>query len=116
MLPCEQILLWQQLFTRLSELPPDSIPDLKISLRETIEFFESEIRSQDLDLLPESTAGKMRSYLTESHRLLRLLPIDAMFMGAARNPTTLQQRRQAYQEKLALLLEYCQAVIAIWQS
>ena len=113
MLPTEQILMWQQLFTRLSNLPSDSIPDLQISLGKTIEFFETQILTQKIDLLPDPIAGKMRSYLTESHRLLRLLPIDAMFIAAARNPTTLQQRRQAYQAKLDLLLQYCQAVVSI---
>ena len=111
MLPTEQILMWQQLFTLLSELPTDSIPDLKVSLSRSIEFFETQILPQDLDSLPDPIAGKMRSYLTESHRLLRLLPIDLTFIAAARNPTTIQQRRQAYQEKLDLLLKYCQAVI-----
>ena len=113
MLPTEQILMWQQLFTLLSELPTDSISDLKVSLNRSIEFFESQILPQDLDSLPDPIAGKMRSYLTESHRLLRLLPIDLTFIAAARNPTTLQHRRQAYQEKLDLLLQYCQAVIKI---
>jgi hypothetical protein len=113
MLPTEQILMWQQLFTLLSNLPSDSIPDLQISLRETIEFFEAQILTQHIDILPDPIAGKMRSYLTESHRLLRLLPIDAMFIAAARNPTTTEQRRQAYQAKLDLLLQYCQAVVSI---
>jgi hypothetical protein len=113
MLPIEQILMWQQLFTLLSELPTDSIPDLKVSLSRSIEFFESHILPQDLDSLPDPIAGKMRSYLTESHRLLRLLPIDLTFIAAARNPDTLQHRRQAYQEKIDLLLQYCQAIIKI---
>jgi hypothetical protein len=34
-----------------------------------------------------------------------------MFMAAARNPATTEQRRQAYQQKLDLLRQYCQAVI-----
>jgi hypothetical protein len=110
MLPTEQILMWQQLLMLLSNLPTDSIPDLKISLSQAIEFFEAEILTQDLDRLEDPIAGKMRSYLTESHRLLRLLPIDLMFIAAARTPTTSQQRRQAYQDKLDLLLQYCQAV------
>ena len=111
MLPTEQILMWQQLFTLLSNLPTDSLPDLRVSLDRSIKFFESQIIPQDLDSLPDPIAGKIRSYLTESHRLLRLLPIDLTFMAAARTPETLQHRRQAYQEKLDLLLKYCQAVI-----
>jgi hypothetical protein len=143
MLPTEQILMWQQLFSLLSDLPADSIPDLKVNLSRAIEFFEAEILSQNIvdvgvgvgeaspsetaapseiaapaetatvsdDRIEDPIAGKMRSYLTESHRLLRLLPLDVMFIAAARNPTTAQQRRQAYQDKLNLLLQYCQAVI-----
>jgi hypothetical protein len=124
MLPTEQILMWQQLASLLSDLPTDSIPELKVSLSQAIEFFEREILSQsDVEASPSETAtvpvdriedpiaGKMRSYLTESHRLLRLLPVDVMFIAAARNPTTAQQRRQAYQDKLNLLLQYCQAII-----
>lgn len=115
MLPTEQILMWQQLFTLLSNLPTDSIPDLKISLARSIEWFESQILTQNIDSLPDPIAGKMRSSLTESHRLLRLLPIDVMFITAARNPITLQQRHQAYHQKLDLLLQYCQAVISSFQ-
>jgi hypothetical protein len=111
MLPIDQILMWQQLFTLLTSLPTDASPDLKVSLSQSIEFFETQILPQDLDSLPDPIAGKMRSYLTESHRLLRLLPIDVMFMGAARNPLTAKQRRQAYQQKLDLLRQYCQAII-----
>jgi hypothetical protein len=112
MLPTEQILLWQQLSTLLSNLPTDSIPNLKISVSQAIELFESEILNQNVDLLPDPIAAKMRSYLTESHRLLRLLPLDVMFIATARNPTTIEQRRQAYQDKVDLLLKYCQAALA----
>jgi hypothetical protein len=113
MLPIDQILMWQQLFTLLSNLPTDSIPDLKASLNRSIEFFESEILPQHIDSLPDPIAGKMRSYLTESHRLLRLLSIDVMFLATARNPIVIKQRSQSYQEKLDLLCQYCQAVIKI---
>jgi hypothetical protein len=111
MLPIEQILIWQQLFTLLSNLPTDSIPDLKVSLSRSIELFESEILPQNIDSLPEPIAARMRSYLTESHRLLRLLSIDVMFIATARNPLTIEQRRQSYQKKLDLLIQYCQAII-----
>jgi hypothetical protein len=111
MLPTEQILIWQQLFTLLTNLPTDPLSELKVSLNLAIELFEAEILPQDLDGLPDPIAGKMRSYLTESHRLLRLLPMDLMFIAAARNPIAIQQRRQAYQDKLDLLLQYCQAIV-----
>jgi hypothetical protein len=113
MLPIDQILLWQQLFTLLSSLPTDSSLDLKVSLDRSIKFFEAEILTHDIDSLPDPIAGKMRSYLTESHRLLRLLSIDVIFLTTARNPATIEQRHQAYQSKLDLLIQYCQAVIAV---
>ena len=113
MLPREQILIWQQLFNLLSNLPTDDISDLKANLNLAIELFESQILPQNIDDLQDPIAGKMRSYLTESHRLLRLLSMDVIFISAARNPTNNQQRFQAYQTKLNLLLQYCQAAIAI---
>jgi hypothetical protein len=116
MLPSAQILMWQQLYTHLTNLPTESPSELQVSLNTTIEFFESALLAQDLDALPDPIAGKMRSYLTETHRLFRLLSIDVRLLAAARNPTTSNPRRQAYQDKLNLLLQYCQAAIEIWQS
>jgi hypothetical protein len=116
MLPSAQILMWQQLYTHLTNLPTESPSELQVSLNATIELFESALLAQDLDALPAPIAGKMRSYVTESHRLFRLLPIDVMLMAAARNQTTSHPRRQAYQDKLSLLQQYCQAAIEIWRS
>jgi hypothetical protein len=39
--------------------------------------------------------------------------LDVMFMEVSRNPTTTQQRRQACQEKLDLLIRYAEAVMSI---
>ena len=111
MLPSQQIFLWQQLFNLLSNLTDPTDIDFKARLQQAIELFESEIRSQSFDELPDPIAGKMRSYLTESHRLLRLLSMDAMFIAAARNPATAAQRYQAYRDKLNLLCRYCQDII-----
>ena len=111
MLPTEQILSWQQLSTLLSSLLSDTVLDPKVSLTQAIELFESKIITQDFDGLPDPIAGKMRSYVTESHRLLRLLSMDIMLLATARNPATISQRRQAYQDKLQLIFQYCQAVV-----
>ena len=112
MLPTAQILIWQQLFILLSNLPSDTTPELKTSISQAIELFEIKILPQDLDSLPDPIAGKMRSIITESHRLLRLLSMDALFIATARNPTTIDLRSQAYRDKLNLLLQYCQVVLA----
>jgi hypothetical protein len=111
MKPVDRVLVWQQLFNLISNLSTDSIPDLKVSVSLAIELFESQIITRSVDDLADPIAGKMRSYTTETHRLLRLLPMDVMFIAAARNPTTRLQRLQAYQEKLDLLRQYCQVVV-----
>ncbi len=111
MLSNEQISSWQNLVALLSSLPTDSTQAIDTQLRMAIELFESEILTHSLDPLPDPIAAKMRSYTTESHRLLRLLPMDLMFIASARNPTTIEQRRQAYQAKLDLLLQYCLAAV-----
>jgi hypothetical protein len=113
MLSTEHPSIWQQLLDLLSNLPTDSIPDLKVALRQAIELFEGQILTQDLGDIQQPNEGKMRSYLTESHRLLRLLPLDIMFMEVSRNPNTIEQRRQAYQDKLDLLIRYVEAAISI---
>jgi hypothetical protein len=113
MLSTEHPSIWQQLLNLLSNLPTDSISDLKVGLRQAIELFEGQIITQDLGDSQDPNGGKMRSYLTESHRLLRLLPLDVMFMEVSHNPTTIEQRRQAYQQKLDLLIRYAEAAISI---
>ncbi len=111
MLPTTQILIWQQLLDLLSDLPVEAPTDLQARLARAMALFESDLLSQNVDDLPEPIAGKMRSYLTESHRLLRLLSIDAMFLATARSPIMRQQRLQAYQEHLTVLQQFCQAAI-----
>jgi hypothetical protein len=113
MLSTEQTSIWQRFLTILSNLPTESIPELKVGLRQAIELFEGEILTQDIEDNQNPNAGKMRSYLTESHRLLRLLPLDVMFMEVSRQPITTEHRRQAYQEKLELLIRYAEAVMSI---
>ena len=111
MLSVDRISTWQKFFNLLSNLPNVTSSEIIPDLRESIELFESEIITQNFDDLADPIAAKMRSYITESHRLLRLLPMDLMFITAARNTTTRQARLQAYQVKLDLLCQYCQAVI-----
>jgi hypothetical protein len=113
MLSTEHPSIWQQLLNLLANLPTDSIPELKVALHQAIELFEGQILDGDMGDIQPPNEGKMRSYLTESHRLLRLLPLDVMFMEVSRNPTTIEQRRQAYQGKLDLLIRYAEAAISI---
>lgn len=112
MLPSQQILSWQQFADLLANLPTETSPELKVCLDRAIELFEIQIlpHSSDADL-PDPIANKLRAYITESHRLLRLLPLDLMYLAAARTPTTLQSRQQAYRAKLTQLQQYCHEIV-----
>lgn len=110
MLPIHQILLWQQLHDLLPNAN-GSIADRQAQLAQASELFETKILPNSTDLA-EPMAGKLRAYATESHRLLRLLATDLLFIAAARHPATVLQREQAYGDKLNLLQQYCQAIVS----
>jgi hypothetical protein len=112
MLPSKQIFFWQQLLTLLSNLPKTETANLKVTLQQAIEIFEGEILPQDLETaLSPPTAAKTRSYVTEIHRLLRLLQIDVLFLQASRHAHTSQQRYDTYRERLNNAIAFCQAAI-----
>jgi hypothetical protein len=114
MLPPKQTFFWQQLSHLLSSLESEEKDRLRAKLQEAIEIFEGQILPQHQeDELSPPVAAKMRSYVTESHRLLRLLQMDVMFLQAARNSLTSQQRYDAYQERLNTLIKFCQAAIEV---
>ncbi len=111
MLPIDRILLWQQLHDLLPSGNDGSVAERQAQLRQASELFESKILPSTTDLA-EPTAGQRQAYATESHRLLRLLATDLLFIAAARNPATVLQREQAYSDKLNLLQQYCQAIVS----
>lgn len=112
MLPTDLAASWQRLAMMISDSIAEDRPlEIQASLRAAMSVFESQLLAQNIDDLPAPIAAKMRSYLTESHRLLRLLSTEAIFIATARNPQIVGQRRQAYRERLDLLLQFCQAAI-----
>jgi hypothetical protein len=103
MLPSKQIFFWQQLLTLLSNLPKTETANLKVTLQQAIQDLET--------ALSPPTAAKTRSYVTEIHRLLRLLQIDVLFLQASRHAHTSQQRYDTYRERLNNAIAFCQAAI-----
>jgi hypothetical protein len=114
MLPSKQTFFWQQLCHLLTELQTMEKYQIQAKLQEAMELFEGEIipQSQEDELSSPITAT-MRSYITESHRLLRLLQVDIVFLQAARNSDTSQQRYDLYQQRLNTLIKFCQAAIEV---
>ncbi|MGQ9864698.1 MAG: hypothetical protein ACUVSQ_00185 [Pseudanabaenaceae cyanobacterium] len=70
--------------------------------------------SDDFSTVPVSTAPEeqMLSHYVELTRHMRLLAADFSMFRAARNPSTQKSRQQQIQQRLAMLLTYCQYLLA----
>jgi 2-hydroxychromene-2-carboxylate isomerase len=65
----------------------------------------------DPSQLETAIAAKVQSYQTEISRLVRLLGMDILFLQAARQSATTQQRAQQASDRISQLLQYCDAVL-----
>lgn len=65
----------------------------------------------NLNLPDETIQTQLQPIQIEISKQLRLLETDAIFLKAARQPATAEQRQQQIQQRLELLLKYCDAVI-----
>jgi hypothetical protein len=111
MLPSEQLFFWQQLLSSLTQLERAPLEDITTGLTTAREIFESQILPQASDLPSAPATAKIRSYLTEMHRLFRLLQTDVLLIRSAKSSDTLAQRERAYKQRLTALQEFCQAAI-----
>ena len=55
--------------------------------------------------------SQWQSLHTETHRTMRLLQTDIIFLQASRQETTIQQRQVACLTKIERLIEYCQQIL-----
>ena len=90
---------------------PHNQEDISLSstFQEVKKFFQEQIVSLTDDNLDSDDAYRMRSYLTEIHRLMRLLQMDMMFLQASRNPVTEKQRQSGMSDRIKTLIDYCEA-------
>jgi glutathione S-transferase len=65
----------------------------------------------DNSQLDAASAAKLQSYQTEMSRLMRLLGMDILFLQAARQSATADQRLQQASDRVERLLQYCEAVL-----
>lgn len=65
------------------------------------------------DDLSAIAGQRLQALQIEINKQLRLLSTDLMFLQAAKQPQTRQQRQQQISERLHLLKQYCEAVLAI---
>ena len=85
--------------------------ELRSALTELQKEFQGEICTLNLDDLSDSEAHRVRSIWVEIDKQLRLLGMDISFVQAARQPETLQKRLAQMQERLKMLMSYCEALL-----
>lgn len=109
---------YQQSYRRLQQILQHLQAALEIANRDLIQnqlrgaqqTFQA-ILNLDLALLPTSQAVRLQSYQTEINKQLRLLNTDLLFWQSARQSATQQQRQAQAQDRLTLLLRYCEAIL-----
>lgn len=87
----------------------------RASLRSSVvklqQIFQNKILPLNLDGFDSALAQHIQSLHVEIDKQLKLLSMDAMFLQAARQATTLEQRLQQARDRLTLLLQYCDAIL-----
>lgn len=92
-------------------MPLPELPRLQQSLLEVQQFFQQIVRSLSINDLGPADAARVQSYQTEMSKQLRLLGMDVMFLQAARQSETIQQRQAQVSDRLQTLIGYCEALL-----
>lgn len=104
----ELVLTLQQPFSEESLLTPLQITQLYGAIDT---YFQQEIMAATECPLPPAIAGKMRSYTTEIHRLLKLIQRDLIFWQSARQPDTKAKRQTEILSKMDVILQFVRSMI-----
>jgi len=106
----QQAQLWLQAMQRADSTDPQLGTLLEVNLRGLQQLFQAD---ETTDQASESFIAQAQPLQTEINKHLRLLETDLIFLKAARQPATLQQRHQQIQTRLTLLLRYCEAILVL---
>lgn len=83
-------------------------------IRQHLTLLEQFFRSQIVPLdNSESIEHTEQMYITEMSKQLRLLDVDIMFLGGARQAATMEARVKTICDRLTTLLGYCEAIRAV---
>lgn len=97
---------------QLQQLPAATQLDLtKLRQRftEVQQFFQQQILGLDASET-NLNEPRVRSYQTEISKQLQLLAMDVLFLQAARQQQTKQDRQQQFRDRLQTLQSYCDAI------
>jgi len=84
---------------------------LKAEIALAQQFFQDQVRSLDLDGLDAMVGQRSRSFHVEINKQLRLLATDVMFLQAAKQAATSQQRLEQVSDRVNTLIRYCDALL-----
>ncbi|MBW4619108.1 MAG: heterocyst frequency control protein PatD [Cyanosarcina radialis HA8281-LM2] len=116
MLPTSPSDYLQQFLRALEQLqarPKESQPQ---AFSQVQEIFERQVINFNTEGLDPASASKVRSYLTEMHKQMRLLQTDMAFLQSARSDATAQARQTSVRDRLSVLIGYCQTLLTIMRS
>jgi hypothetical protein len=109
----QQAQLWLQAMQRADSTDPQLGTLLEVNLRGLQQLQPLLQADETADQASESFIAQAQPLQTEINKQLRLLETDLIFLKAARQPATLQQRHQQIQTRLTLLLRYCEAILVL---
>jgi hypothetical protein len=84
-----------------------NVQEIRQHLTSLDQFFRSQIVPLDDS---ESIEHTEQMYITEMSKQLRLLEVDIMFLGGARQTSTMEARLKTICDRLNTLVGYCEAV------
>lgn len=88
-------------------------PKLRQSFLLTQQFFQQQIVSLDAGDLEPADEPRVRSYQTEMSKQLRLVGMDVIFLQAARQSRTVQERQMQLCDRIVSLQRYCDAILQL---
>ncbi|MCL6434265.1 MAG: heterocyst frequency control protein PatD [Leptolyngbyaceae cyanobacterium HOT.MB2.61] len=84
---------------------------LKSEVTKLQQFFQTKILILNTNELPPEVEQRVQSYQVEIDKQLRLLGMDVMFLQAARQARTGEQRRKQVGDRILTLMRYCDALL-----
>lgn len=107
---------YQQLQQKVEELQEsltsnaDSLT-LKTAIAGLQTFFQTQIWNLNLQDLEPKLEHQVQSINVEIDKQLRLMNMDGLFLQAARQENTIEQRKQQVRDRLSLIMRYCNGVL-----
>lgn len=110
--------LWAQVIQVQAAIAPssphDPDPDIGIAIAELQRIFQVEILLDGDSLNSDDVGGmaqRLRSLNVEINKQLKLLAMDLLFLQAAQQVATVEQRRQQMGKRLEMLERYCAGAV-----